>query len=263
MLGFRPASFGRSQPLPLARVLEEGGEGSSSPSAAAPLAQPKLQAATPPPLQRAQRIAVTPLSAGPGLQTPLGGGGGGSPTSQELPLLQSPLPPPLRQLGPAGRGGLSRAETADSYTSQVLCNEVNTRSGAQCGGPASALAIEFCPSCGPCSLVSYDTITPQRSSGVFPFNNSHLSQLQALRNYAASKDGAPGGWVPGGKAGGRSAAAGGPPGKPESLFVGPSRPRTAAARALLAGTTLHPVVRLGWKPLCEVHCNGCAFFWTP
>ncbi len=97
----------------------------------------------------------------------------------------------------------------------------------------------------------------------FPFNNSYLSQLQALRNYAASKDGAPGGWAPGGKAGGRSAAAGGPPGKPESLFVGPSRPRTAAARALLAGTTLHPVVRLGWKPLCEVHCNGCAFFWTP
>ena len=42
------------------------------------------------------------------------------------------------------------------------------------------------------------------------------------------------------------------------MFVGPSRPRTAAARALLAGTTLHPVVRLGWKPLCEVHCNGCA-----
>lgn len=41
------------------------------------------------------------------------------------------------------------------------------------------------------------------------------------------------------------------------MFVGPSRPRTAAARALLAGTTLHPVVRLGWKPLCEVHCNGC------
>jgi len=165
VLGFRPASFGRSQQLPLARVLEEGGEGSSSPSAAAPLAQPKLQAATPPPLQRAQRIVVTPLSAGPGLQTPLGGSGGGSPTSQELPPLHSPLPPPLRQLGPAGRGGLSRAETADSYTSQVLCSEANTRSG-QCGEPASALAIESCPSCGPCSLVSYDTNRARRSSGI-------------------------------------------------------------------------------------------------
>ena len=44
--------------------------------------------------------------------------------------------------------------------------------------------------------------------------------------------------------------------KHESLFVGPSRPRTAAARALLAGTSLHPVVRLGWDALCEVHCNG-------
>lgn len=41
-----------------------------------------------------------------------------------------------------------------------------------------------------------------------------------------------------------------------SVFVGPSRPRSAAARALLAGTMLHPVVQLGWQPLCEVHCNG-------
>ena len=51
----------------------------------------------------------------------------------------------------------------------------------------------------------------------------------------------------------------GPGGKgSSSMFVGPSRPRSAAARALLAGTTLHPVVQLGWQPLCEVHCNGCA-----
>lgn len=50
----------------------------------------------------------------------------------------------------------------------------------------------------------------------------------------------------------------GPGGKgSSSMFVGPSRPRSAAARALLAGTTLHPVVQLGWQPLCEVHCNGC------
>ena len=69
---------------------------------------------------------------------------------------------------------------------------------------------------------------------------------QALREYAA------------GKAGGKLAGSGRLPGKAEPMFVGPSRPRTAAARALLAGTTLHPVVRLGWKPLCEVHCNGCA-----
>ncbi len=55
----------------------------------------------------------------------------------------------------------------------------------------------------------------------------------------------------------------GPGGKgSSSMFVGPSRPRSAAARALLAGTTLHPVVQLGWQPLCEVHCNGCALCGT-
>lgn len=83
---------------------------------------------------------------------------------------------------------------------------------------------------------------------------------QAMRAYASScpRDGR--GWLPGGGkssprggGGGRAAA---PPGKGESLFVGPSRPRTAAARALVAGTTLHPVVCLGWGTLCEVHCNG-------
>lgn len=69
--------------------------------------------------------------------------------------------------------------------------------------------------------------------------------------------GAAGAWELGPAAG----PLGGPVGRGGgSVFVGPSRPRSAAARALLAGTMLHPVVQLGWQPLCEVHCNGLTGF---
>jgi hypothetical protein len=29
-------------------------------------------------------------------------------------------------------------------------------------------------------------------------------------------------------------------------------------RVLQSANKLHPVLQLGWTPLCEVHCNGCA-----
>lgn len=75
----------------------------------------------------------------------------------------------------------------------------------------------------------------------------------AAGSTAAAGGGAPRPWELGpalGPLGGPAGRGGG------SVFVGPSRPRSAAARALLAGTLLHPVVQLGWQPLCEVHCNG-------
>lgn len=32
--------------------------------------------------------------------------------------------------------------------------------------------------------------------------------------------------------------------------------RTMPPKALPGGQDLHPILKLGWKPLCEVHCNG-------
>ena len=123
-LGLRPPPFGigRGQPQPLlARVLEEGADAGVGVGATAVLSPSALQAATPPPVQRLQRTAVTPLTATPAQQLlQQHGGGGGSPTLYELPPLQSPLPPPMRPSGPLVYGGLSRSDTADSYTSQVL-----------------------------------------------------------------------------------------------------------------------------------------------
>ena len=142
---FRPPAFGRGQPLPLlARVAEEGDNGGID----AGLPPHHLQATTPPQQARPQRCAVTPLTSTPGPQHH-----DGSPMMQELPPLQSPLPPPMRPSGAMPRGGINRTETADSYTSQAC----NPASSARALGPVATIppaaaalgeaAVTYCVLC--------------------------------------------------------------------------------------------------------------------